>query len=87
MKEQTNAAEIQQEDQENNALEKKVNYWKYAKPVVLLVIGFIGGMAYAKSQKPTFNKKNQNQGKTWNNNQAQKPILKQKPVGDVNEVK
>ena len=83
MKEQTNAAEIQQENQENNALEKKVNYWKYAKPVLLLAIGFIGGMAYAKSQKPTFNKKNQNQG----NNQAQKPSLKQKPVGDVNEVK
>ena len=27
MKEQTNSAEIQQENQENNALEKKVNYW------------------------------------------------------------
>lgn len=87
MKEQTNAAEIQQENQENNAPEKKVNYWKYAKPVLLLAIGFIGGMAYAKSQKPAFNKKNQNQGKTWGNNQNQKPVLKQKPVGDVNEVK
>lgn len=93
--------QVQNEQNENNVQENATQkksvvktIWKYAKPIVLMGLGFAAGVAYHKSVSTkctvaTQEKKNNNKPHQPQQKPNNKPAgeLKQKPVGGVDEVK